>query len=32
LQAACGGAGTYGAVIFVSRAAARKAATVQGAV
>jgi len=32
LQAVCGGAGTYGAVIFLSPAAARKAATVLGAV
>jgi hypothetical protein len=32
LQAVCGGAGTYGAVIFVSSAAARKAGTVLGAV
>jgi hypothetical protein len=30
LQAVCGGGGTYGAVIFVPRAAARKAATVLG--
>ena len=31
MQAACGGTGTYGAVIFPSAAAAKKAATVLGA-
>jgi hypothetical protein len=31
MQAVCGGAGTYGAVIYLSTAAARKAATVLGA-
>jgi hypothetical protein len=32
MQAVCGGAGTYGGVISLSPAAARKAATVLGAV
>jgi hypothetical protein len=31
MQAVCGGAGTYGAVIYLSTAAAQKAAKVLGA-